>query len=181
MPCYFHADDIAPSFVRTVNAVSKRPTKFFEEMAEDVGYKDSIILLSILMFFPAAELVYFNDMEFMMYIFPAVIAGGLVIAWLWAEYVNWALRVFHHKHIEKTAVFRVIAYANALNILHLTVFLSPVVLLWQIYLMYRGFVSHLGINAEMAGWLVAIPFICISFSALGIIMFMGVTGIIHFE
>ena len=181
MPCYFHADDMVPSFVRTLKAVSKRPTKFFEEMAEDVGYKDSIVLLAILMFFPATELVYFNDAQIMLYIFPAVIMGGLFIAWLWAQYVSWSLRVFHHHHVEKTGVFRVIAYANALNVLHLTIFLSPIVFIWQIYLMYRGFVSHLGINAEVAGWLIAIPFICISFSGLGIVMFMGVTGIIHFE
>ena len=182
MPNYFHADNVAPSLVRSMVAVNKKPKQFFEDMTCEGSYKDCTILLSLLMLFPALEQLYFfDDFKILLYLIPGIIAGGIFIAWLWAEYVHRALRVFHNIHVDKVGVFRVVAYANSLNVLHLTVYLSPVVLVWQTYLMYRGFVSHLGINAEVAGWLVAIPFIFITFSGLGIVMFMGVTGIIHFD
>ncbi len=182
MPDYFHADDIRHSFARTMVAITKDPKHFFEHMNSNEGYKENMLLLSLLMLFPALEPVYyFHNLQAMLLIFPAIIAMGIFLGWLWSQYVCWALRVFLRIDIEKQAVFRVIAYANTPNVLHLTLILSPVALIWQGYLMWRGFVSHLGINTEVATWLIILPFIVISFSGLGIVMFMGITGIIHFE
>ena len=181
MSNYFHAENPGASFVRSTMAVGKKPKQFFEQMSSDQSVYDSLILMTLLMFFPALEPIFFNDFSVMMYVFPAIIVGGVVIAWLWAEYVTWALRVFLRKRVSKSSVFHVVTYASTPNILHITVVLSPVVLLWQAYLMWRGFVSHLGVNTEVATWLLLMPFIFISFSSLGIVMFLGISGIIHFD
>jgi len=181
MPHYFHADDLAPSLARAVVAVGKKPKQFFEEMDVSDNLWDSVILMSMLMVFPATELIYFSEISYLHIVFPAVIAFGLIIGWLWSEYVCWALRVFLRKRVSKRSVFQVVTYASAPNILHLTLFLSPVALLWQTYLMWRGFVSHLGLNSEVATWVLIMPGIFVSFSGMGILMFMGVTGIIEFE
>ena len=178
MSNYFFNDALGRSFLNSVVAVNKRPKQFFEQMiAEDGNYLESILLLSILMVFPALEAFYFNNLHTMLFVFPTIIVAGVFFTWLWSEYVHRVLSLFLNIDVTKKDVFRVVTYASAPNVLHLTLFLSPIVLIWQSYLMWRGFVSHLGIKSEVAAWLVVIPPICMFCFGSAVLMFLALAGI----
>ncbi len=173
-----YTDRLGSNFLHTVVAVNKHPKQFFEQMtAEEGNYAESALLLSLFMIFPAIEPLYFNNLDTMFYVFPAIIVAGIFSAWLWSEYVNRVLSLFLNIDVNKKDVFRVVSYASASNVLHLTLFLSPAVFMWQIYLMWRGFVSHLGLKGEVAAWLVVIPLVLAFCFGLAILMFLALSGI----
>lgn len=176
MTNYFSLDQIAHSFASSVGAISKSPRIFFEEMPVATEYLDSLVFLSIILIFPGVEALYFSSVENMPVLFLSIILGGLGITWLWTEYTHIALRMFARVDVDKASLFRLSAYASAPNILHATIIFSPPAFVWQIYLLWRGLVSHTGVDSGTASVIVAIPVVMLLCLSLAVVMMLTLMG-----
>lgn len=176
MTNYFSLDQIVRSFARSIGAISKQPGLFFEEMPAATEYLDSLVFLGLSLLFPGLEAMYFSSAENMPLLFLTIILVGLGITWLWTEYAHMALRMFARIDVDKAAVFRISAYASAPNILHATVIFSPPAFIWQVYLLWRGLVSHAGVENGTATVIVAIPLVMVLCIALAVVMMLALMG-----
>lgn len=176
MSNHFSTRRFAPAFATTLSSLGRHPKRFFEQMPEPAGYFEGALFIGMIMLFPALEACYFCSVDTMLVLFPSIIIGGLILTWLWTEYMHLALRMFARLEITKPSIFQISAYASAPNILHATVILSPPAFVWQLYLLWRGLVSHAGVESGTATIIIAIPVVMLLCLSLALIMMLALMG-----
>lgn len=176
MPRYFTPSSFAPSLFDSLGAVSLRPKTFFEQMEHSDSYRNSIIFLLVILFIPSLIDSYQISQDKMASIFPAMEGVGLLMAWMWAGYIYWSIRLFTNHQVEHTDAFQISAYSTVPMLLDFSALLIVPAFFWQLFITWRGLVSYVGIPSNHAIWMMAIPVIMLLAAILAFIMMAAMSG-----
>jgi len=177
MPRYFKTNSITPSLIASLGTVAFRPRTFFEKLEHTEEYRNSVIFLSLILFIPALAESYTISQEKMASILPALEGLGLLLAWFWAGYLYWCIRLFTKHELEHASAFQLAAYSNVPLLLDFTPLMIVPAFIWQLFITWRGLVHHVGIPANTATAFMAIPVIMLLAAAIAFIMLMALSGI----
>ncbi len=176
MPRYFTLSPLLGSLFGAIGSVSFRPKSFFEGMKSNESYRDSIIFLLIILFLPALVDSYQISHEKMASILPAMEGVGLLLAWLWAGYIYWCIRLFTDHQIEHTDAFQISAYSTVPMLLDFSTLMIVPAYFWQLFITWRGLVNYVGVSSSHAAWFMAIPVIMLLAAIVAFVMLAALSG-----
>jgi len=177
MPRYFTLSSFAPSLIGSISAVAFRPKTFFEEMESTESYRNSVIFLLLILMVPMLVDSYSISEEKVASVFPALEGLGLLLAWLWAGYIYWSIRLFTKYKFEHADAFQVAAYSYVPVLLDFSVLLIVPAFFWQLFITWRGMVHFAGIPGKEAFWFMFIPVIMLLSAGLAFVMLAALSGI----
>lgn len=176
MPRYFSTSSFAPSLFSSLGAVSLQPKSFFKEMQSTEGYRNSVIFLLLVLMTPALIDSYSISREKMASIFPALEGLGLLMAWFWAGYIYWCVRLFTPYEFEHTDAFQIAAYSNVPLFFDFSAMMIVPAFFWQLYITWLGLVHYVGVPAKNAAWFMFIPVVMLLSAAFAFIMLAAISG-----
>jgi len=176
MPHYFTLSSFAPSLCGSIGSVSLQPKSFFEKMERHDGYQNSVIFLLIILFVPSLIDSYQISQEKMASILPAMEGVGLLMAWMWAGYIYWCIRLFTDHQLEHTDAFQISAYSMVPMMLDISVLMIVPAYLWQLFITWRALVSFVGISNIHAAWIMAIPVVMLTAAVVAFTMMAAMSG-----
>lgn len=177
MPRYFTLSSIGTSLHGSIRAVSLHPKAFFAEMRSAANYRDSIAFLLLLLFVPSLIDSYLISSEKMHTIFPVMEGVGLLLAWLWAGYLYWCVKLFTKNALEHPAAFQISVYSSVPLLLDVSVWLIVPAYCWQIAITWKGLVNYVGLSHSIASWFMAIPVIMLLAAVIAFVMLAALSGV----
>jgi len=176
MPSYFRTDAIASTLFSSIASVTLKPKAFFEGLDQADSYRNSTLFLLLLLAIPAFIDSYQIDSEHLAIMFPVMEGIGLLLAWLWAGYIYWCIKLFTDHELDHASAFQLVAYAS----IPLLLDISPVMLvpafIWQLYLIRQGLILHAGIDRSSVNFMMAVPVIMLIALFIAAIMMLALMG-----
>jgi len=177
MPRYFTTTASPASLITSAGAVAFRPRTFFEKLEHTEEYRNSVIFLLLILFVPALIESYSISQEKMASILPTLEGIGLLLAWLWAGYLYWCVRLFTQNELEHASAFQLAAYSNVPLLLDFSPLLILPAFVWQLLITWRGLVHHVGIPTSTATAIMAVPVVMLLAAVIALIMLLALSGI----
>ncbi|MDQ7010834.1 MAG: YIP1 family protein [Mariprofundaceae bacterium] len=171
MTTYFSTNDPVASIVGAIRDVMTKPGDFFANMPAGKDYGNSVVFLVITLLIPFLMML-FPAGGIGLLILPVAVVFMLLMAWLWAWYLGWAVRRFCHGNLSTADAFQICAYSNAPNLLAWIPVLNIVASFWTLFLEWRGLVSFARIRSGQAIAVLLVPLVVIFISAaiLGVLL-----------
>jgi hypothetical protein len=158
MITYFSSNRITETLLPAIKSVITEPRLFFEEMQATTSYRDSLILMSLIMLVPSL-IISLPTGIFALLVIPFFLGLMLVCTWLWAWYLSWAVRVFSKSQLSTAAAFQICAYSAVPQLLSWVPGVNIFTSLWNLYLTWQGLVSHAKVGSGKALLILVIPMI----------------------
>lgn len=173
MTTYFSTDDPVTSMVGAIRDVITTPGDFFANMPADKGYGNSIIFLTVTLLIPFL-IILAPTGGMGMLILPVAVIFMLLMTWLWAWYLGWAVRRFCHGDLSTADAFQICAYSNVPNLLAWIPILNILASFWTLFLEWRGLVSFARIRSGQAIAVLLVPLVVILISVAILGMLLGI-------
>lgn len=176
MPNYLAPLSFAPRLLTSLGAVSVKPRLFFEQMESRNDYRSTVAFLLMILFVPSLIGSYQISQEKMASILPAMEGIGLLLAWMWAGYIYWSVKLSTDHPIEHADAFQISAYSTIPMMLDFSALLIVPAFFWQLFITWRGLVSFVGVSGSHAAWIMAIPVIMLTVAIITFVMMAALSG-----
>jgi len=178
---YFSANRIMETLPAAIRDVLISPKSYFEQMPPVEGFRDNLIMLGIILL--PSSLILVSPAGVMAILFlPLALSLMLVTTWLWARYLSWAVRVFTSKRLDTTSAFQICVYSSVPMLFSWLPVLNVLMSLWNMYLTWRGLVSHTRLKGSNALLILLAPLVIFTaslFVLFGLLVYlMGRSGLI---
>ena len=177
MPRYFRSDAIASTLFASIASITLKPKAFFEELDQTDSYRNSTFFLLLLLAVPAFIDSYQIDSEHLAIMFPIMEGIGLLLAWLWAGYLYWCIRLFTDHELDHASAFQLAAYASIPLLLDVSPILLVPAFLWQLYLIRHGLILYAGIDRSSANMMMIVPVVLLISLFIAAIMMLALMGL----
>jgi len=167
----------SPKLISSIGSIIFRPKKFFKELEKTDSYRDSILLVLLILFFPALIDSYQINQEKMASILPAMEGAGLLLVWLWAGYLYWSVHLFTKHEMDHASAFQLAAYSSVPVLLDFSWFLIIPAIIWQFIISWQGLVHHAGLERGNATAIMMVPVVLLIAAFVAFIMMMALMGI----
>lgn len=177
MPAYFSSADFVGSLAGAVRDVFTHPTEYFRQMPVATSYKDSAILLVIVLAVPLGLSVLLNGslaMHFAPFLALLVIPFSLASAWLWAWYLSWAVRRFSGGNLSIIDAFQLYAYSSIPGLFSWVPMLNFIMGIWSVYLEWKGLTTFAGVSNGKAMMIIFLPIIILIISGAVLAVLVGI-------
>jgi len=177
MPRYFTTEAIGSSLLGSVGSIALKPRLFFTSLDQTSSYRNSIIFLLLLLFVPALIDGYQIDAEHLLIMFPVMEGVGLLLAWIWTEYIYWSIKIFTDHELSHTSAFQLAAYSSTPLILDITPFLLLPSFIWQLYLIRQGLIRYAGVESSSVTMIIMVPIVMLIAMCIAAIMMLALMGL----
>jgi len=148
MTTYAARDNLSEAVVSILFAAISSPKHMFEGLPRVSGYRDSMRLMAAYMSLPLLMASMMTGLITAIVIVPVGLAVGIGTSWLWAVWLGWASRRLGHANVSTIDAFQVLAYGAPPLVFAWGPYLGPVMAVWNLWLNWRGLVSH----CKLGGW-----------------------------
>lgn len=142
VPTYFSKDKVSEAVASIFFAALFRPRIMFEDLPRAQGYRESAWLMALYMSLPLLMASMLTGIITVIVILPIGLAIGIGTSWLWAWYLAAATRACTGKQILTEDAFHILAYSAPPLAVAWGPYLGPAMALWNLWLNWRGLVSH---------------------------------------
>jgi len=160
---YFHRNNWVDSYIAATRDLLLKPGEFFATLPETNHYTDSILFLVITVSVPTL-IIALGTLGASLLVAPLVWLVVLAGAWLWAWYLQWAVRVCCKSSLSTVQAFQICSYANMPLLLVWVPLLNAVTGIWSLALMWMGLTRNVGVSSGKALAILLIPFLLIMVS-----------------
>ena len=167
----------SPNLLTSIGSVIFRPRKFFEGLEKTDSYRNSIILVLLILFIPSLIDSYRINEDKMSSILPAMEGAGLLLVWLWAGYLFWSVHLFTNYEMDHASAFQLAAYSSVPVLLDFSWFLVVPAIIWQFFISWQGLVHHAGIERGNATAIMIVPVVLMIAAFVAFIMLMALMGL----
>jgi len=177
---YFSADRIVETLPAAIREVLISPKPYFEQMPPIEGFRDNLVMLGIILL-PSSLIMVFPAGVMAILFLPLALSLMLVTTWLWARYLSWAVRAFTTERLDTASAFQICAYSSVPMLFSWLPVLNVLMSLWNMYLTWRGLVSHARLKGSNALLILLVPLVIFTaslFVLFGLLFYlMGRSGL----
>ncbi len=187
MPTYFSSTDFVNSLAGAIRDAFTRPTEFFRQLPKATSYKESAILLVLVMALPMMLIFLLRGgdellphlatvplLVILFVILCLTIPFTLLSAWLWAWYISWAVRRFAGGSLSVMDAFQLYAYSSIPSLFGWIPVIGGIMFFWSIYLEWKGLTAFAGVGNGKALLIIFMPVIILIVSLLMLGILIGI-------
>ncbi len=152
---YYTGDKLSESIASVFFAALFAPRRLFGQMPNASGYRNSIRLMAVFISLPLMMASMLTGVITAIVILPVGIAVGVGTSWIWAAWLSWATSRFCGKNTSTEETFQILAYSSPPLALAWGPYLGFPMALWNLWLNWRGLVSHLHLGGFAALGIIA--------------------------
>ncbi len=160
---YFHRENWVDSYIAATRDLLLKPGEFFSSLPETDHYANSMLFLVITVSVPTL-IIALGTFGASLLVAPLVWLMVLGGAWLWAWYMQWAVRVCCKIKLSTVQAFHICSYANMPLLLVWVPLLNAVTGIWSLALMWMGLTRSVGVSSGKALAILLVPFLLIMIS-----------------
>jgi len=173
MAQYFQTEQWLDSYIGTARDIITKPAEFFDTLPKAEGYGPSLMFFTITLAIPL--LVYaLMSLGMALLAAPVVWLLSVVMTWIWAWYLGWAVRTFVKQPLDTVNAFQICAYANVPMLLSWVPLVGIVVTIWTIVLEWMALTRSCNASSGAALAILLIPLLIVGISGAILAVLIGI-------